>query len=84
MKYGIIFTPTNEYVSFYDDDNNKYILFTEDINKVKQALNDILIGDAGYDGPFDDFSIKTKDIDTDGSEYISNDDSYFVSADVID
>lgn len=84
-KYGILFKPTNEYVS-YDNESNKLVLFNPDQNLVKAALYDLLYADGGYDGSFSDFEVvKVNDIDEDfdGSELL-DENTIFVSKDIID
>ena len=85
IKYGILFLPTKEWISFYDNENNKEILFSDNLDKVKSAIFDILYTDGGYDGDSNDFSIKTKDVDKnfDGKDLVT-DKSVFVDSDVVD
>lgn len=84
-KYGILFLPTEEWISFYDNEKSKEILFSDNLDKVKSAMFDILYTDGGYDGNPDDFSIRTKDVDKnfDGKELVT-DKSVFVDSDVVD
>lgn len=84
-KYGILYLPTKEWISFYDNEKSKEILFSDNLDKVKSAMFDILYTDGGYDGNPDDFSIRTKDVDKnfDGKELVT-DKSVFVDSDIVD
>lgn len=81
MKYAIVYKPTDEYISFFED--GKAILFTDSEEKAQEELNEILFTDGGVDdGNEDDFAIEVVDIDTNGGEYVT-DDNFFVSKAVI-
>lgn len=81
--FSIYYKPTKEYIAFYSPTKKKDILFSDDKPEVYDALFDILTTDGGYDGPIDDFEIKSvDDITNDGSQYLT-DDSTFVSSAVI-
>lgn len=80
MKFAIKYNPTNEYVSFFD--KGKAVLFTNDENKIQSELNDILYSDGGYDGNEEDFSIEVVDFDTNGGEFVKEDD-IFVSQSLV-
>lgn len=80
MKYAIVYEPTNEYVSFFD--NGKAILFTDSEEKAQEELAEILVSDGGVDEHPEDFIIELVDADTDGGEFVTKDD-YFVSKDLI-
>lgn len=80
MKYAIVYNPTNEYVSFFD--NGKAVLFTDDEDKIQSELEDVLYSDGGYDGNKEDFSIEVVDFDTDGNDFVK-DDNIFVSKSLI-
>lgn len=79
MNYGIAYTPTQEYITFINKDG-KTVLFDKDKQFVIDSIIDIMMSDGGID----DID-KTKDIvliavntDTDGSEFITDDDEFFV------
>lgn len=74
MKYGILFKPTNEFVSF-NDEKGKAILFTDDEKLVQKSLFDLVYADGGYDGSESDFALEAVEYDTDGSEYLDNTDN---------
>lgn len=80
LKYAIVYEPTNEYVSFFD--NGKAILFTDSEEKAQEELAEILVSDGGVDEHPEDFIIELVDVDTDGGEFVTKDD-YFVSKDLI-
>ena len=79
-KYAIVYEPTNEYVSFFD--NGKAILFTDSEEKAQEELAEILVSDGGVDEHPEDFIIELVDVDTDGGEFVTKDD-YFVSKNLI-
>lgn len=72
MRYGIYYTPSKEYISFYDDKNKKYILFSDNRLKTYEAMMDLLYADGGYDGDKTDFVLSSIETDTDGSEFCNN------------
>lgn len=80
-KYGIIYKPTKEYVSFYD--NGKAVLFTSSEAKVNEELFNLLYTDGGYDGNFEDFTIVVVDTETNGSEFVKED-NIFVSKSLVE
>ena len=88
MKYAILYKPTDEYVTFYD--NGKAVLFTDSENKIREELADILFSDGGYDNLPDDFQIVMVESNTDGNEYIiekqaiDNSSGIFVSRSTVD
>lgn len=80
-KYGIMFKPTNEYVSFYKD--GKAVLFTPSENEINEELFNLLYTDGGYDGDPNDFSIVTVDTEKDGNELVKED-NIFVEKYIVD
>lgn len=81
MKYAIVYKPTNEYVSFFED--GKAVLFTNDEKEIQKELHNLLFSDSGYDGDVDDFDIELVDVNTNGGELVT-DDNIFVSKAVIE
>lgn len=80
MKYAIVYKPTNEYVSFFED--GKAVLFTNDEKEIQKELHNLLFSGSGYNGDVDDFDIELVDINTNGGELVT-DDNVFVSKAVI-
>lgn len=78
MKLGIMYNPTNEYISFLD--GNKNILFTENENIVQDTMS--MLTSQGNNS--NDFSFVSVDYDTDGSDYTKGKDTVFVSASLLD
>lgn len=86
FKYGIMFKPTKELVSFQDKHSGKQVLYSDNIESVEEAIFDITIADGGYDGDADDFKIITADVpdNFDGSDYVKdNKDSVFFDKNII-
>lgn len=83
-KFGILFKPTDEFVSWYNQTKGKNVLFDDNQTTVKAALFDVLYADGGYDGDINDFVIETVEVanEYDGSERISNDNIDFVQASI--
>lgn len=81
MKYAIVYKPTNEYVSFFED--GKAVLFTNDEKEIQKELHDLLFSDGGYDGDIDDFDIELVDVNTRGGEFVT-DGNMFVSKALIE
>lgn len=81
MKYAIVYKPTNEYVSFFED--GKAVLFTNDEKEIQKELHDLLFSGGNYDGDVDDFDIELVDVNTRGGEFVT-DDNMFVSKAVIE
>lgn len=81
MKYAIVFKPTNEYVEVYKD--NKPVLFLDTEEDAISSLYELLYMDGGYDGDIKDFSIESVISDTDGSEYIKDNDTIFYPKNII-
>lgn len=80
MKYAIVYKPTNEYVSFFED--GKAVLFTNDEKEIQKELHDLLLADGSYNN-VDDFDIELVDVNTRGGEFVT-DDNMFVSKAVIE
>lgn len=78
MKLGIMYNPTNEYISFWD--GNKNVLFTENEDLAQKTMNHI----TSQDNNTNDFSFVSVDYDTDGSDYTKGDNAVFVSASLLD
>lgn len=80
LKYAIVYKPTNEYVSFFED--GKAVLFTNDEKEIQKELHDLLLADGSYNN-IDDFDIELVDVNTRGGEFVT-DDNMFVSKAVIE
>ena len=82
-KYGIKFKPTNEWITWYNTDEDKTVLFDSDLAKVKMMTLDVLLSDGGYDGEKEDIGVEEVDVPDD---YIGPDnieDITFISDDVV-
>mgnify|MGYP006935835134 CR=1 FL=1 len=82
MNLGILYKPTNEYVSFADE-NGKIVLFTKDEAVINNAFNELLLADGGADDESDNFSIVSVDYPGDGNQYTNNEETVFVSASLV-
>lgn len=81
VKYGILYTPTKEYISWFD--KGRAILFDTDKEAVTKAMTDMLYFDGGYDGDDEDFKVDAVTLpeDFDGSNLIN--DAVFINKQTI-
>lgn len=77
MNLGILYKPTNEYVSFKDGD--KVVLFTKNEDIVNEALNILVQASEGDN----DFALVSVDYPGDGNQYTDGEDFVYVSASLV-
>lgn len=87
VAYGIKNTVTDtEYVSWYNKDKHKYVLFDVTKSKVLDGLDDILSSDEEYNDSISDFIITDVVIpdNYDGAELTNNTFTYVDEAKIVE
>lgn len=77
MNLGILYKPTNEYVSFKDGD--KVVLFTKNEDVVNEALDVWVQASKGNN----DFALVSVDYPGDGKQYTNGEEFVYVSASLV-